>query len=377
MMLCGRDYKLCKHKCSKRCHGEDGCIEIECDIQIKIFCKCKVFSRSIKCGEYKKLYEDSYILPCVEECAKQLRLKKIENMFDDLFKYNEEKNKIFTKKILNTDDTSNNHSLDDHFSNKYIDTKFENNLLNFAKKNLRLILELEVLVEKALKNIGQKFELPKIEKKLFIHCIELLKNYYNIKVDKIKKAGEHWSILVISDCSQAVLPKYKLSLMALLFRQHKFANNLKLNIYHPFEMSILIQNYRYSVSFEDIESYILSLISINKNSFYVDEIEKGRCYVHFFDCDLGKKIYNQLKLKPSQYQEAYDIYYNRKENLKLDELYLYLKNSDYFDLLYDEPHESETTKKESDIKKENDQDGISNIDEDGFVIINKKRKTAK
>lgn len=373
MMQCGRDLQECKHKCMKRCHGEDDCPEIDCEVQIKIVCKCKTFSRNIKCGEFKKLYNNdpNYCLPCIEECAKKDRLKRIEQAFDDLLKFSEEKNKVFSRKFDNS-----NHEESTQFGSglKFIDTKFDNNLLLFAKKNVKFIIELEALIEKSLKNQSIKRELPKFEKKLYGPISEYLKNYYNIKVDKIKKAGDSWSTLILGDCSEAVLPKYRLSLMALIFKYNKFATNQKLNIFHPFEMSILVQNYRYSVVVEDIENYLLSLCNLNKNEFYIDEIEKGKCYVHFFNLEVGKKLYYQLKLKPSQYQDSYEIYYNLKDDLKLDELYSYMKNQEYFNLLYYKDDDSlKHSEKESD-KENNEVILLDEPDADGFVLVSKGKK---
>jgi hypothetical protein len=371
MMPCGRDLNRCKHKCSKRCHGEEDCNEYECELLIKSFCKCKVNFRNIKCGEFKKLVDNSiegtFYIPCSEECSKKERVKKIEKAFDDLLKLSEEKNYKFSSKKDDPSSDSINIDVDNKLS-KISESKFDQNILTFAKKNIKLIMEIEVMVEKSLKNQQIKNELPKLEKKYFITLTSFLNTYYKIKVDRIKK-GDNWYTLIIDDCTEAVLPKYRLSLFGLLFKFNKFITNPKLNIHHPFEMSILIQNYRYSVEMEDLEVYIMGICSLTRNDFYIDEVEKGKCYIHFFNLELGKKLFYNLKSKPSQFQDCYEIYHNLKDDMRLYQLYQYLRDPEYFNLLYYKDEGSHL--EEPNIPSSLEDDGP---DADGFIIVSKGKK---
>ena len=139
-------------------------------------------------------------------------------------------------------------------------------------------------------------------------------------------------------------------------------------------MSILIQNYRYSVTVEDIENHILYLTKlISKNDFYIDEITKGKCYLHFFNLELGQKIFKLLKNNPSQFQECYEHVYNERE-IKFEELYLHLKNPEYFNQLF---YKDDFEKENSNPEIANTANAKSSDDEkdcDGFVKVKKGKK---
>jgi len=74
--------------------------------------------------------------------------------------------------------------------------------------------------------------------------------YYNLKLEKLKDQLSHSYYLVIKDASEAQLPKYRISLFGLLFKNHNFMKDNK--IYHPFEYTITLKNYRYQTSSEEI-----------------------------------------------------------------------------------------------------------------------------
>ena len=370
-LQCGRDFLKCKHKCTKRCHGEDECREIDCESIIKITCSCKVNLRNIKCGEYKKIIDSdpSYVLECNDECKKKDRLKKIEQAFDGLLKFSDEKFKSMYKKPDNAKEDENQNSIS-HV--KYSEIKFDHVVIEFVKNKVKFFIELEVLIDKAVTNLEKKYEIHNIDKKLYWFTHELLKNYFNIQSKKEKKINDAVCSIILTDCSEAVLPKYKLSLIALLFKHRKFVENPK--IHHPFGMSILIQNYRYSVTVEDIENHILYLTkSISKNDFYIDEVTKGKSYVHFFNLELGQKIFKLLKKNPSQFQECYEHVYNERE-IKYEELYLHMKNPEYFNQLF---YKDEFEKENSNPDLANIVNAKSSDDEkdcDGFVKVKKGKK---
>ena len=74
----------------------------------------------------------------------------------------------------------------------------------------------------------------------------------------------------------------------------------------------------------------------------------------------------QLKSKPSQFQEAYEIEYE-SEKPKRHEIYFYLKNEDYFNFLNEGWVDSYS--KDSDSGKD-----ANEMDEEGFITVNNKKK---
>jgi len=368
---CGRDFNKCKHKCTKRCHGEDDCNEVGCESMIKSYCVCKVNSRNIKCGEFKKIIDKdpAYIIPCNEECKKKERLRKIEQAFDGLLKFSDENFKSMFKKSENPKEENE----ENKSSVKYSDIKFDNSVIEFVKTRIKTFMELEGLIDKAVINLEKKYEINNLDKKLYMFISELLKNFYNIKSQKNKNINDNLCSLVLTDCSEAFLPKYRLSLLSLLFKHRKFVDDPKIS--NPFEMSIFIQNYRYSVSIENIENHLLYLTkSISKNDFYVDEITKGKCYIHFFNLDLGQRIFNCLKNSPSQFQDCYEHVYEGGKETKYEDLYLYMKNTDYFNKLFykdeDDKEDNNTDLKNANNPKSSDDE----MDKDGFMKVGKNKK---
>jgi hypothetical protein len=358
MMPCGREMP-CKHKCTKRCHGESECREVECEAVTKVYCPCKTIFRSIKCGELLKLNqkeEQPYVYPCNEECKKALRMKKIEECFQGLLKFDEERFGDHYRNKTPAEVTS-----EDKVNIKYIDIKYDHGILRFAKHKLSFIIEVENIVEKALKNItSSKYEIPKLDKNTFITTAEYLKTYYNIVTEKGKKQ-ENMMNLVLSDCSEAHLPGFRLSLFGLLFKSHRFVKNTK--IHHPFEMSIHIHNYRYQITEADIDDYIGLYCS--KNDFYVSEVEKTVCYVHFFKKEIGLKVYEQVKSKPSQFQDCYDIQYDKKDELRYKDLYQYLRDEENLEFAIANEEEEVKIAKEIVVPVQ---------DKDGFIKVGKKGK---
>ena len=56
--------------------------------------------------------------------------------------------------------------------------------------------------------------------------------------------------ITIKDASSSTIPRYRLSLLGLLFKNHYFVKDP--NIYNPFEATILLYNYRYQTKIEEI-----------------------------------------------------------------------------------------------------------------------------
>lgn len=289
------------------------------------------------------------------------------------------------------------------------DVKFSYRNISFACSHVKFVIELENSAEKALKNLTSAHEINSLDKKEFIFASEFLRTYYNIETEKIKKGNDLYYHIVLKNCHEGKIPRIKLSLLALLLKSHKFVNipipknNMEIPkekiIYHPFEMSIYIQDYRLHVTAEAIDAYLSNIIPTD--NYYVNEIDKGKCYVHFFDEYNCKKVFKELKIKPSQFQDCYEVEYFHNENWKFEDFYLYLKNADYFkylnDLTEDPEHElifdtirkstknqgkdknaetdTEENKNKESIDAKNDKEKKVELkDNDGFTMVTKKKK---
>lgn len=297
----------------------------------------------------------------------------------------------------------------EEYTKKICDVKFSCRNLIYAFDKVKFIMELENTAEKALKSLTTKHEINSLDKKQFIFASEFLRTYYNLETEKIKKGTDLSYHILLKNCDQGKIPRVKLSLLALLLKSHKFVNiplpkenqTIPKNkiIYHPFEMSIYIQDYRLHVTPEAIDAHISTIVTSDK--YYVNEINKGKCYIHFFDKYNCKKVFKELKSKPSQFQDCYEVSYYHDENWRYEDFYLYLINDEYFkylnELYEDGEHElifekiknskNKNFNSEEQESKELDQPnetGKSDYiksndlqkpkDDDGFTVVTKKKK---
>ena len=167
METCKKQFVQCKHVCMKRCHSSDPCNESECIVGIKIFCKCGSINKVIKCGDYKKIEDnENYKFDCNDECKRKERLKKIEIAFEGLLKYNEEK--------LISDGVMTQEQLDQTPLTQYQDIKFDRFFINYAKKYLKSLIDVEGVIEKALKNQTKTFKIQCFDKNDYIFLLENL-----------------------------------------------------------------------------------------------------------------------------------------------------------------------------------------------------------
>ncbi len=237
---------------------------------------------------------------------------------------------------------NNKHEEYEEFNKRFSNVKFSYRNLYFAFKHVKFIIDLENSAEKALKNLTSLHEINSLDKKEYIFASEFLRTYYNIEPEKVKKGNDLFYHILLKNCHEGKIPRVKLSLLALLLKSHKFTNIIKLKnsneeipkdkiIYHPFEKSIYIQDYRLHVTPEAIDAYISNIVTTD--NFYVNEIDKGKCYVHFFDEYNCNKVFKDLKTKPSQFQDCYEVEYYYNDNWKFEDFYLYLKNEHYFKYL--------------------------------------------
>ena len=69
-------------------------------------------------------------------------------------------------------------------------------------------------------------------------------------MEKTKSNVEKMKSILIKDASQSTIPRYRLSLLGLLFRNHYFIDDSL--IYNPFEATLLLYNFRYQTKIEEI-----------------------------------------------------------------------------------------------------------------------------
>ena len=128
------------------------------------------------------------------------------------------------------------------------------------------------------------------------------------------------------------------------------------------------------------------------NNFYLDQINPGKAYAHFFNKEIAEKVYNSIKSYPSQFQDCdLKILQKKNEENYFKKIYSYLKDSSYFNYAYEQREDNfvveKVEKEKIEEKKDNHETDIKidnkdtkskkekeNIDEDGFVIVKNKKK---
>ena len=154
-----------------------------------------------------------------------------------------------------------------------------------------------------------------------------------------------------------------------------FLKNKKLKIYHPFNYSIYIKNIKSKAPIHVIENLIITYTKIKPADFYLDEPNDYEFYAHFYDEELGMKVYKIIKDRTKEFNEVYEYTYDTKRIVTNENLYKYLKDEHYFNFLndgYDKEYEENPNNK---ILKDDENDNI--FDEDGFMIVKNKKKKYK
>ena len=376
----------CGHLCKLKCHGETDCDEYACEETVYAYCKCKTLSKSFKCGELKKLNEKSengkYLLECNEECVKAERLKNINEAFEGLKNLSEAKMKILYPNC-NIDGSEE--------PKKEIPNKYYNNTIKMAQEKIEKV----ILFEKDLYNnvfnaknkiVENKNEEEKkdenyniqIEEEDFDDFNEWLTLYHNIKSTKTKKINkqnktkQYYLTITEKILKGFYYQKYKLSLIALLLKHNLFVEHKKIKIFHPFKYTILIKNNKSNCYYQNVEESIKNIGKITQNDYYLYEYKEREFYMHFFNKDLGEKMYKIFKLKPLEFNEVYEIFYPERE-IKNEDLKLYEKDVEYFNYLnegYNPKYSNDNKNRWNNIKTEDEE---LNSDEDGFVTVKKKK----
>ena len=407
-MICKRNFLNCEHNCKQKCHGESPCDEYLCDEKIFWYCKCKNNYKTVICGKYKKekdLFEkehpnEPYVIPCNDDCIKKERLKSINEAFEGLKNISESKIKLLYPNcnIDGSEDVKREHP-----------TKYHNDSIWMAIDNFDLFFEVEKELYKCVstaqklkkvekeKNEEEKKEEQKeekekekeksflipIEEEAFDDLNEWLVLYHGVKPkkvfkkDKEKDEKNYFMKFSVSQLQNFYYQKYRLSLIALLFKNNLFVTEIKYIIYHPFKYSIEIITHKQNREFDELDKAIRNISKIKYGDYYLYEYQKYYFYLHFFDKTLGQEIFSIIKNKPYEFNEVHEIVYNIDEEPTEAQLYKYLRDENYLNYLKngtDEKYMNDKknfTKFHTKEKEESDED--PEIDEDGFKIIKNKK----
>jgi hypothetical protein len=241
----------------------------------------------------------------------------------------------------NGNENENENENEEIYLGKLVDVKYSYYNIFFAISKIKFVIDVENTIEKSLRNLTEKHEINSLNKKEFQFVMEFLRAYYNIESEMIKKPNDHSFHVLMKNCQEAKIPKIRLSLLALTLKNRNFMRipynkeNIILKkdkiIYHPFEKSLYIQDYRLHVTVEMIDKFLADFVPMTQ--YYVYEISPGNCYVHFFDKYMCNKVYKELKSKTNQFQDCYEVNYYYDENWSYKDFYLYLRNDIYFSYL--------------------------------------------
>ena len=120
----------------------------------------------------------------------------------------------------------------------------------------------------------------------------------------------------------------------------------------------------------------MNLNILSPSDYYLYEYKKNYYYLHFFNKELGKKVFPIMQEKHYEFNEVYEMKYNNDEDPTEAQLYKYMRDESYMNYLlngYDKKYLNEKKNlskyKNRDVKSDEDSD----VDDDGFTIIKKKK----
>lgn len=441
-LKCGRT-KSCNHVCDDVCHGEDLCNTSNCNSKVKVKCKCGNALQYLKCKEIQliniknsktinnidnnnienknldniDLFETN-ILDCNSKCQRILKLKKFEEAFNGLKKYSEEQSKSYlSKSLINSEKSNNsfkacninNENLNkNNFNNIYLeyycDIKYTYGMTKYAKDNTDLINNVENFVEDYLSHVSNPsgYDTFYCEKNSLNAIHDLLTNIYNVEVTKVYNKTLSSGVITITNGSSARFPRFRLSLFGLLFKNNKFFkkeynNEGPYKIYHPFEQSFFIRDYKSSNFSDELELHLINNKIVNSAyDYYIDLDSKDIIYVHFFKADTCARAFENNRKFTSPFQNCYlldqynilpvsmslknetttdinnnniivnAIHVNEYSNY-FQRMYKYKSNKDYF------YHLDDYEDKLYIILKNKEKEDKNKIDDDGFITVKNKK----
>ena len=149
----------------------------------------------------------------------------------------------------------------------------------------------------------EKTYLIPIEEDAFDDLNEWLVLYHGVrpkkvfKKDKTTKEKNYYLKLSVSQLQSFHYQKYRLSLIALLLKHNLFITEKKYIVYHPFKYSIEIKNYKTNKEYDELDKSIMNLNILSPSDYYLYEYKKNYYYLHFFNKELGKKVFPIMQEK--------------------------------------------------------------------------------
>ena len=149
----------------------------------------------------------------------------------------------------------------------------------------------------------EKTYLIPIEEDAFDDLNEWLVLYHGVRPKKVFKRDKntqeknYYLKLSVSQLQSFHYQKYRLSLIALLLKHNLFITEKKYIVYHPFKYSIQIKNYKTNKEYDDLDKSIMNLNILSPSDYYLYEYKKNYYYLHFFNKELGKKVFPIMQEK--------------------------------------------------------------------------------
>ena len=159
-------------------------------------------------------------------------------------------------------------------------------------------------------------------------------------------------------------------------KNNLFITQRKYKVYHPFKYTIEIRNYKSNKEFDELDKSIMNLNKLKPGDYYLYEYKKFNFYLHFFDKEKGKEIFSLVQTKQYEFNQVFEIMYYNDEDPTDAQLYKYMRDESYLKYLiegYDKQYCSDKKNLAKYKKGENDDDEDSDVDEDGFIIVKKKK----
>ena len=318
----------------------------------------------------KELYK------CISKSLKEKEFKRKEKKIED-----KTKGKLEDKKEEKKDDNDNNQKEEKKDEDKKDDKKVGDN----KDKKEEEKKEDKKEEKKEEKEEKEKTYLIQIEEDAFDDLNEWLVLYHGIrpkkvfKKDKVTKEKKYYIKLSLNQLQSFHYQKYRLSLIALLFKHNLFITERKYKIYHPFKYSIEIRNYKSNKEFDELNKSILNLNRLKPGDYYLYEYKKYHYYLHFFSKELGKEVFNIISKKQYEFNEVFEMVYYNDEDPSEAHLYKYMRDESYLNYLlngYDKKYTGDKKNLAKYKKKggeDNDDDSEDDIDEDGFITVKKKK----